>query len=61
MMLEHLGEGRAAGEVMSAIESVTARGIGAIAGKHRTEEITQAVLSALSGKGGGQNNERIEG
>lgn len=61
MMLEHLGEGRAAGEVMSAIESVTARGIGTIAGKHRTEEITQAVLAALSGKGGGQNNERIEG
>jgi tartrate dehydrogenase/decarboxylase / D-malate dehydrogenase len=31
MMLEHLGERNAAGEVMSAIESVTARGIGTIA------------------------------
>ena len=47
MMLEHLGEGHAAGEVMSAIESVTARGTGTVAGKHRTEAITQAVLAAL--------------
>ena len=47
MMLEHLGEGHAAGEVMSAIESVTARGIGTVAGKDRTEAITQAVLAAL--------------
>ncbi|TIW35413.1 MAG: tartrate dehydrogenase, partial [Mesorhizobium sp.] len=35
-------------EVMSAIESVTAQGIGTIAGKDRTETITQAVLAALS-------------
>jgi tartrate dehydrogenase/decarboxylase/D-malate dehydrogenase len=48
MMLEHLGERNAAGEVMSAIESVTARGIGTIAGKDRTEEITQAVLAAIT-------------
>jgi tartrate dehydrogenase/decarboxylase / D-malate dehydrogenase len=47
MMLEHLGEGHAAGEVMSAIESVTVRGIGTVAGKDRTEAITQAVLAAL--------------
>jgi tartrate dehydrogenase/decarboxylase/D-malate dehydrogenase len=47
MMLEHLGEGQAAGEVMSAIESVTVRGIGTVAGKDRTEAITQAVLAAL--------------
>jgi tartrate dehydrogenase/decarboxylase/D-malate dehydrogenase len=48
MMLEHLGERHAATDVMSAIESVTARGIGTIAGKDRTEIITQAVLAALS-------------
>lgn len=48
MMLDHLGEGHAAAEVMSAIESVTARGIGTIAGKDRTETITQAVLRELS-------------
>lgn len=48
MMLEHLGEGQAAAEMMSAIESVTARGIGTTAGKDRTETITQAVLAALS-------------
>jgi tartrate dehydrogenase/decarboxylase/D-malate dehydrogenase len=47
MMLEHLGQGHAAGEVMSAIESVTARGTGTVAGKDRTEAITQAVLAAL--------------
>jgi tartrate dehydrogenase/decarboxylase / D-malate dehydrogenase len=47
MMLEHLGEGHAAGEVMSAIGSVTVRGIGTVAGKDRTEAITQAVLAAL--------------
>lgn len=48
MMLEHLGEGQAAAEMMSAIESVTARGIGTTAGKDRTETITQAILAALS-------------
>ena len=47
-MLEHLGEGHAAAEVMSAIESVTARGLGTIAGKDRTETILQGVLAALS-------------
>ncbi len=47
MMLEHLGERHAAAEVISAVESVTARGIGTIAGKDRTETITQAVLAAL--------------
>jgi tartrate dehydrogenase/decarboxylase/D-malate dehydrogenase len=47
MMLEHLGEGHAAGEVMSAIASVTVRGIGTVAGKDRTEAITKAVLAAL--------------
>jgi tartrate dehydrogenase/decarboxylase/D-malate dehydrogenase len=48
MMLEHLGEGHAAADVMSAIESVTARGIGTREGKDTTEAITQAVLAALS-------------
>jgi tartrate dehydrogenase/decarboxylase / D-malate dehydrogenase len=48
MMLEHLGERQAAAEVMSAVESVTARGLGTIAGKDRTETILQEVLAALS-------------
>ena len=48
MMLEHLGERTAAADVMSAIATATAQGIGTIAGKDRTEAITQAVLSALS-------------
>jgi tartrate dehydrogenase/decarboxylase/D-malate dehydrogenase len=48
MMLAHLGEGRAAAEVMSAIESATVRGIGIRDGKDTTEAITQAMLAALS-------------
>ena len=44
----HLGEGHAAAEVMSAVESVTARALGTIAGKDRIETILQAVLAALS-------------
>ncbi|RWM46644.1 tartrate dehydrogenase [Mesorhizobium sp.] len=48
MMLEHLGEGLAAAEVMAAIESATARGMGTVAGKDTTETITRAVLAALS-------------
>jgi tartrate dehydrogenase/decarboxylase/D-malate dehydrogenase len=48
MMLEHLGEGHAAADVMAAIESATARGIGTVAGKDTTETITRAVLAALS-------------
>jgi tartrate dehydrogenase/decarboxylase/D-malate dehydrogenase len=47
MMLEHLGEEIAAGNVMAAIEATTARGIGAIPGKDKTDTITAAVLSAL--------------
>ncbi|CAN7266783.1 tartrate dehydrogenase [Pararhizobium sp. LjRoot235] len=47
MMLEHLGEKTAADNVMAAIEATTARGIGAIPGKDKTEAITTAVLSAL--------------
>jgi tartrate dehydrogenase/decarboxylase/D-malate dehydrogenase len=48
MMLEHLGESHAAAEVMAAIGSVTARGIGTVAGKDTTDTITRAVLAALS-------------
>ncbi|TIP81930.1 MAG: tartrate dehydrogenase, partial [Mesorhizobium sp.] len=48
MMLEHLGEGHAASEVMSAIESVTARGIATVAGKDSTESIMRAVIAALN-------------
>ncbi|TPK43710.1 tartrate dehydrogenase [Mesorhizobium sp. B2-5-4] len=48
MMLEHLGETAAAGRVMKAIEATTARGIGTIPGKDRTETITAAVNAALT-------------
>lgn len=47
MMLDHLGEHRAAKDVMTAIEGVTVQGIGTIAGKDTTDAITQAVLAAL--------------
>ncbi|MCV9963241.1 tartrate dehydrogenase [Pararhizobium sp. BT-229] len=47
MMLEHLGERTAARNVIAAIETTTARGIGAIPGKDKTDAITTAVLSAL--------------
>jgi len=47
MMLDHLGEKTAAENVMAAIEATTARGIGAIPGKDKTDTITAAVLSAL--------------
>jgi tartrate dehydrogenase/decarboxylase / D-malate dehydrogenase len=48
MMLDHLGEKETAGRIMRAIEETTARGIGAVPGRDRTEAITAAVLSALS-------------
>ncbi|MBV2144937.1 tartrate dehydrogenase [Falsochrobactrum sp. TDYN1] len=48
MMLDHLGEHQAAKDVMTAIETVTAQGIGTVAGKDKTDAITQAVLSALA-------------
>jgi tartrate dehydrogenase/decarboxylase/D-malate dehydrogenase len=47
MMLDHLGEREAAAAVMSAIETVTGRGTGAIPGQDRTVTITEAVLAAL--------------
>ncbi|WP_027167831.1 tartrate dehydrogenase [Mesorhizobium sp. WSM3224] len=48
MMLDHLGEAAAAGRVMQAVEATTARGIGTIPGKDRTQAITAAVVAALS-------------
>ncbi len=48
MMLDHLGEHRAAEDVMTAINAATARGIGTVAGQDKTETITQAVLAALA-------------
>ena len=47
MMLDHLGEAGAAKAVMAAIEAATARGIGTVPGRHKTAEITAAVLAAL--------------
>ncbi|MGF6177349.1 tartrate dehydrogenase [Ensifer sp. 4252] len=48
MMLEHLGESEAARIVMTALERTTARGIGTVAGKDKTETIKAAVLAALN-------------
>ncbi|MBB4443210.1 MULTISPECIES: tartrate dehydrogenase [Rhizobium] len=47
MMLEHLGEAATAARVMASIEATTARGIGAIPGKDKTDVITASVLSVL--------------
>ncbi len=50
MMLEHLGEAGASRAVMAAIETTTSQGIGAVPGRHSTDEITAAVLAALEDK-----------
>lgn len=47
MMLEHLGEKQAARDVIAAIEAATAKGIGTVPGKDKTDTITAAVLAAL--------------
>lgn len=47
MMLEHLGEREAAKRVMTALETATARGIGTVPGKDKTDTITAAVIAAL--------------
>ncbi len=47
MMLDHLGEKDAASAVMTALEAVTASGIGTVPGKDRTDAITAALLAAL--------------
>lgn len=47
MMLDHLGEAETARAIMRAVEETTARGIGAIPGKDKTDAITSAILAAL--------------
>jgi tartrate dehydrogenase/decarboxylase/D-malate dehydrogenase len=49
MMLEHLGEAKAAARLLKAIETVTAKKIFTpdLGGTARTGEVTQAVKSAL--------------
>jgi tartrate dehydrogenase/decarboxylase/D-malate dehydrogenase len=49
LMLEHLGEARAAARIMRAIEKVTAQKIFTpdLGGSARTRDVTQAVLAAL--------------
>ncbi len=52
MMLEHLGEAPAAQRLMRAVEAVTARGdvlTPDLGGSATTEQVTQAVIAALSG------------
>ena len=48
-MLEHLGEKKAAGVLMAAIEKVCADGILTpdISGKATTKEVTDAVIKAI--------------
>jgi tartrate dehydrogenase/decarboxylase/D-malate dehydrogenase len=49
MMLEHLGEAKAAARLMQAIESVTAKKVFTpdLGGTARTRDVTQAVIAAL--------------
>jgi tartrate dehydrogenase/decarboxylase / D-malate dehydrogenase len=49
MMLEHLGEAKAAARLMKAIESVTAKKVFTpdLGGSARTRDVTQAVIAAL--------------
>jgi tartrate dehydrogenase/decarboxylase/D-malate dehydrogenase len=49
MMLEHLGEAKAAARLMRAIEKVTAKRIFTpdLGGRARTREVTEAVLETL--------------
>lgn len=49
MMLDHLGETQAASQIISAIERVTASGVGTIQGKGSTTEIAEMVASSLDG------------
>ncbi len=48
MMLDHLGEAATAIRIMTAVETVTASGIGCVHGAQKTDEITSAVLEALN-------------
>ncbi|HUQ74435.1 MAG TPA: tartrate dehydrogenase [Burkholderiales bacterium] len=49
MMLEHLGEAKAAGRIMKAIETVTAKKVFTpdLGGTARTKDVTAAVMAAL--------------
>jgi len=49
MMLEHLGETRAAARLMKAVEAVTAKKVFTpdLGGSARTQDVTEAVLAAL--------------
>lgn len=47
MMLDHLGESAASARIMAAMEAVTARDIGTVPGRDKTDDITSAVLAAL--------------
>jgi tartrate dehydrogenase/decarboxylase/D-malate dehydrogenase len=49
MMLEHLGEAKAAARLMQAIEAVTAKKIFTpdLGGNARTSDVTRAVVDAL--------------
>lgn len=47
MMLEHLGEAKAATRIMRAIEATTERGIGTRMGQEKTEVIAASVLAAI--------------
>ncbi|MEO5677585.1 MAG: isocitrate/isopropylmalate family dehydrogenase, partial [Usitatibacter sp.] len=50
MMLEHLGEAKAAKRLMKAIETTTGAGVHTpdLGGKAKTRDVTQAVIAALS-------------
>ena len=48
MMLEHLGQADPAARMMAAMEVVTAKGVGTVPGRDRTDTITDAVLKALA-------------
>ncbi|PZM15025.1 tartrate dehydrogenase [Rhizobium tubonense] len=48
MMLDHLGQAAAAANIIKAVETATARGVGTRPGQDRTDDITAAVLSALT-------------
>lgn len=47
MMLEHLGEGEAAGAIITAIEATTARGIGSAPNRDTTDAITETIRAEL--------------
>ena len=52
MLLDHLGEPKAAARIMAAVEAVTARGTGLspdLGGTATTAQVTEAVVAALAG------------